>query len=181
MKYAFQAVTCITALLVAGACQAQAQVKPLYAEIAVASIKYEEAGYSLTPVVLRAIPEYEAHPNVAFEGMLGFGLVDGTLRASGYTFKGKVDSTIGLIVRPKVDVSPALEIYGRLGFAKSSVTGSAVGFSRALSSSDSDLVYGAGASFRLSPTLSIVGDYMTYYNKNGVTAGGVSVGLRTQF
>ena len=153
MTYALQSISCITALLVAGACQAQAQVKPLYAEIAVAPIKYEEAGYSLTPVVLRAILGYEAHPSVAFDGMLGFGLVDGTLRASGHTFKGKVDSTIGLIVRPKVDVSPALEIYGRLGFAKSSVTGSAVGFSRSLLSSDSDLVYGASATLRLSPTL----------------------------
>lgn len=132
-------------------------------------------------MVVRGIVGYEAHPNFAFEGMFGFGIVDGTLRASGYTLKGTVDSTIGLFVRPKVDVSPDFQIYGRLGFAKSSVTGSVIGFSRALSSSDSDLVYGVGAAFRLSPTLSIVGDYMTYYNKDGVTAGGFSVGLRTQF
>jgi hypothetical protein len=159
--------------------QTQGKTSQFYGEAAVAPIRYEEAGYSFTPTAIRGILGYEAHPNFAFEGMFGFGVSEGSTQIRGANVTFSVDNTFGIYVRPKVALTPEFELFGRLGFARSGATLSVQGGS--ISSSESDMSYGFGAALKLSPALALVGDYMSYYNKNGVNAKGVGIGLRFSF
>ncbi len=121
----------------------------------------------------------EINPNVNLEAMLGVGITDGTTTISNVSVNSQVDRFWGLYVRPKVMVSPEVELFGRVGYASSKITVSIPGF--ALSDSGNSVSYGAGVSFKAAQNTSIVADYMSYYSKDGVKATGLSLGLGFKF
>jgi len=142
-------------------------------------LSYKEAGYKADPGILRAVIGTEIHPNVNLEGMIGVGVTDGTTRVGNVTVTSQVDQFWGLYVRPKVMLSPDVELFGRVGYASSKITASVPGY--ALSDSGNSVSYGAGVSFKVAQNTSVVADYMSYYSKNGVKATGFTVGLGFKF
>lgn len=163
------------------AMSASAQTAPskIYGEVGYTMLSYKEVGYKAEPGILRAVIGTEIHPNANLEAMLGFGITEGTTSIRNVTVTSKVDRFWGLYVRPKVMISPEVELFGRLGYASSKITVSVPGF--ALSDSGSSLSYGAGVSFKVAQNTSIVADYMSYYSKDGVKATGLSLGLGFKF
>ena len=97
----------------------------------------------------------------------------------GVTAKVKLDRLAGIFAKSSFKVNDAFELYGRLGYVnyKASATASAGGFSAKVSDSDSDVSYGVGASYYLTPAMSINVDYMDF----GDLEGGVAVGLKFSF
>ena len=169
------------ALLCLAAFAASAQTAPskLYGEIGYTLLDYKESGYSADPGILRAVIGAEVHPNVNLEGMVGMGITDGSTRVGSITVKSEVDQFWGFYVKPKVALTPDIELFGRLGFASSKISASVPGFS--LSDSGSSVSYGIGMNFKVSQSTSLNADYMSYYSKDGVKANGFTVGLGLKF
>lgn len=172
------AIAATTSLLSIGA-----QAQGLYGEIGYNQLTFKEEnrgfGAKVEPSAIRGIVGYEINPNLAVEGHLGIGLNDDTTRIGGVSVKGEVDNVVGAFIKPKVKLGETVELFGRAGVASTKVSASSGG----LSASDrgTSFAYGAGASFALTPQLSLNADYMNYYDRKGIKVDGVTVGVGFKF
>lgn len=167
------------ALLAFGGAYAQKSTLPVYGEVGYSFIKIEDESDDIKLGALRGIAGIEVHPNVALEGMIGFGVKDENINILGTDVKVKLERFYGLYVKPKLKVTNELELFARLGYAHSKVKASALGTSS--SDSEGDASYGVGASYSFSPRAYGTIDYMSYYNKDGVKANGVTLGVGFRF
>jgi opacity protein-like surface antigen len=171
------------------AAQAQtAKTSPVYGEVGYTQFKFKEEGVgSVKPNALRGIVGYEFHPNVAVEGMLAFGISDDSISVDeGFgpiNVDLKLQHAYGIYVKPKFNVTPEFEVFGRLGYtqAKFKATASFAGVSVSESDSDGDVSYGLGAAYRFNPRMSVGLDYMRYSDKDGVKVDGVTVSFGYRF
>jgi opacity protein-like surface antigen len=171
----------LLAMGVSAHAQTQTPANPWYGELAYAPVKIKEAGATDgTAKNLRGILGYELHPNVALEGLLSLGVGDASVTVNGDPVDTRVNRVVGLYVKPKVAVSQDIELFARLGYARTKITStSSTGDSG--SGSESDMSYGLGAAYRINDRWSAVVDYMRYHDKDGVRLQGLSAGLRLRF
>jgi OOP family OmpA-OmpF porin len=155
---------------------AAAQAQNLYGDVAYQIL---DTDLDTNPAVVRGIIGYTLNPNFAVEGMLGLNARDGSLTQSGVTAKTKLDRLVGVYAKSTYKINDAFELYGRLGAVsyKVSASASAGGFSSKVSDSGTDLSFGIGASYYLTPALSINVDYTDF----GDLENGVAVGLKFSF
>ena len=165
--------------MISASAQAQSSTPALYGELGYTFLKYSDEGVDIKPGAIRGIFGYNISPNLAIEGMLALGIKDDTISILGTPVKAELVRAYGIYVKPKVNLTNDLELFGRIGFADSRVKLSA----RGLSASDSDrsASYGVGLNFKISPTVAVGVDYMSYYNKDGGKAEGFTVGVGTSF
>lgn len=170
----------IAAASLFAACAVNAQETPkLYGEIGYTALKVEEDELSVKPAVVRGILGADFHPNLAVEGMLGFGVKDDTLTIAGVPVKAEIEHSYGFYIKPKFNATNELELFARLGYAKTKLKVSALGASA--SDSEGDVSYGAGLSYSFTPTAYGTVDYMSYYDKDGVKANGFTLGVGFKF
>ena len=148
------------------------------------TVKDSDSGFNFksSPTAVRGILGYEINPNFAIEGLAAFGMSDDNVKENGRTLQGakfKIDNTFGIYAKPKVKFTPELEAFVRAGFAQTKATYSERGFSE--SSSESSFSYGLGMNYALNKTTSLNVDYMSYYEKDGVTATGFTFGVGYKF
>ena len=185
------AIAAASAMLMAGGA-AQAQMARgtsghVYGELGYTALKIEESGSSTKPGMLRGIVGFDFNPNLAVEGLLGFGVrKDSTnVNVGGVTANVESDlrHMVGIYVKPKVMLGDGFELFGRLGYTDTSLRSraSVAGFSASDSSSGSDWSYGLGANFNIAPQAYVGVDYMRYYNKNDVKLDGVTVSVGYRF
>jgi len=168
------------ALLTAAAFSASAQTAPaFYGELGYTALSYSESGYKADPGMLRAVVGTEIHPNLNVEGMLGVGIKDGSTRVSNVNISSQVDRFWGVYLKPKVMLTPDIELFGRVGYASSKVTASVPGY--AISDSGNSMSYGVGLNFKVAANTTLNADFMSYYDKNGVKATGLTVGVGFKF
>lgn len=168
-----------TIALAAVSAQAQSN-NGIYGEVGYTSVNYSEPGYSLSPAgVIRVSLGKNFSDNLALEAIAGFAATDGSLTTSGVTVKGRVDSMYGFYIKPQAQLSDSVSVFGRLGWVSSKLTATAPGVS--ISSSGSDVSYGVGASVKVAKNAAITFDYMTYYNKSGTKADGITAGVSFGF
>ena len=194
------AIAAASALLVLGtaahAQQARSSLSGGYVELGYTQLKLSGEGSDAKPGAIRGIVGYDVHPNIAIEGMLAFGVKDdnatetvdtafGPVTATG---KIKLKNAYGIYVKPKFDVTDAVQVYGRLGYSHAKFEASAsasvpgVGtVSGTESDSDGGASYGLGANFKFSPNAYVGVDYMRYFKRDGVTVNGLTVGLGYRF
>ncbi|HEX5311987.1 porin family protein [Aquabacterium sp.] len=167
---------------------AHAQQKPnFYVEAGYTFVNYEENIdgdiYKSSPKAIRLIGGAELSKNVALEAMVGFNGGNDSVTANGVnypTVKFKMDSMYGVFVKPKVELAPNFELFGRLGYTHATATVSEPDYG-SFEASDSDFSYGVGITYRIDPKLSISADYMSYLNKTDYSAKGFTIGLGLQF
>lgn len=159
-----------------GMAAVSAQAQSMYGDVA---YQMFDTDLATDPAAVRAIVGYKVNPNLAVEGMLGTGVRDGKDASFGVPAKVKLDRLAGIYAKTSFKVSDAFELYGRLGYVnyKATASASAGRFSAAVSDSGSDVSYGIGASYYLSPAMSVNLDYMNF----GDLEGGVAVGLKFSF
>jgi opacity protein-like surface antigen len=163
---------------------AQAQTpSPLYGEVGYSFLKLKGEGESINLGALRGILGYDLHSNIAIESMLAFGVNDEKESDGTVTVKLGLQNAYGIYVKPKFNPTKELELFARLGLARSKLkaTVSAPGISVSASDSDSDFSYGAGLKYNFDPRMSVGLDYMRYFDKDGVTIDGVTVGFGYRF
>jgi hypothetical protein len=159
-----------------GLAAASAQAQSMYGDVA---YQMFDTDLATDPAAVRGIVGYQFNPNLAVEGMFGTSIRDGKDSSMGVTAKVKLDRLAGIFAKSSFKVSDAFELYGRLGYVsyKASATASSGGSSVQVSDSDSDVSFGVGASYYLTPKMSINVDYMDF----GDLEGGVAVGLKFSF
>lgn len=153
----------------------------LYGEVAYAPLKLSTSvdglGLSAKPAVVRGLLGLELSPHVALEGMVAAGAKKDNITLSG-TNSGvdtKISNMFGVYVKPKLQVGPGLELFGRLGYVRTKLKVDNE------SASEGSLSYGLGASYAFNPALSLSADYMIYNDKDDVKIDGVSIGLGFKF
>lgn len=178
-KVVYKSAAVAAFLLATLGAQAQSSGSGMYGELGWTNIAYKDSGYNIEPSMLRAIVGVDVHPNLAVEGMLGFGISDDTVTIRGVNVKTEIDNAWGVFLKPKTAVTPDLDLFARLGYVKAKVSASVPGYSA--SDSGGDMAYGLGLSYKLSDKMSLNADYMSYYNKNDVKGTGFTVGLGIRF
>lgn len=131
-----------------------------YAQNAYVDVAYQtfDSSWNTDPAALRVTGGYVFHPNFAVEGMLGTSAKKGSDNTYGVNTKLKIDSMVGLYVRPMYAMSDSVEFYGRLGYTRLKLTASAPGYVSA-SDSDSDFSYGIGVAYSMNRSTRIFADY----------------------
>jgi outer membrane autotransporter protein len=158
-----------------------AQAEGLYGEIAYTSadVKLQDMDGSKNYPVLRGIVGYQINPYVSVEGMLGFGVSDRNDNFVGIPVKSKIDHTYGVFVKPQFQINDSIGIFARAGYARTKVSIEEPGYSE--SDTHGSFAYGVGATYNLTPQLSLNLDYMSYYDKNNAKANGPSIGVGYKF
>jgi opacity protein-like surface antigen len=167
------AIAAAAALLMLGTAQAQ-QRSPLYGEIGYSFQTIKADGFEANPQALRGIIGYNFHPYFAAEGMLQFG----TSSDDDQGVDVKVQHGYGIFAKPKYDFGN-IEVFGRLGFARTKVKVSALGLSD--SDSASDFAWGLGANYSFNPKMYVGADWMRLRDKDGVKVDGLTVNFGYRF
>ena len=154
------------ALLAAGA-----QAQSMYGEVGYTGLEYKEPGLKVSPGMVRGVVGYEFSPNLAMEGMVG--LNGGSDSASGTTLK--LNNMVGVFGKVQAPLADGLNVYGRLGMARTSLKANGV------SDSDTGLAYGVGMTYDLSKTTYLNADYTMYHDRNDQKLDGVTVGVGFRF
>jgi len=168
--------TAVIAALAVGAVGAHAQ---LYGELGYVDLrdKFTLDGTEYKPHLgaLNAIIGYGLHPNLAVEGMLAAGVKDDTVAG----IKMELKHSVGLFLKPRVMLSPAFELFGRVGYVENKIQGRMGNISA--SDSSNDWAYGLGANYYFNPTSYGTLSYMRLYDKDGEKVNGLTLGIGMKF
>lgn len=170
----------LLALLIAGlSSTAFAQANDqFYVEVGYGAIKYTEPGAWAEPGVGVVRLGMNIDKNLSGELMYGGTVNDANFYVGSTRVTFRYDSIYGAYLKGKLEVSPFVEVFGRVGVTGADVSASVPGY--AITASGSDVSYGAGVQFNFSKTAYGQIDYMSYYNKGGASVKGpsASVGFR---
>lgn len=175
----------VTLVSAAAAGHAQSTDPTLYGELGYSSVSVsaKDATDSLKfkPDLLTGVIGYRLNPNLAVEGLLGFGVGDDEVKLNGSPtgVKGKLGTTYGVFLRPSVAVSESFELFGRVGYVRSALKLSAIGLSE--TSSDTGLAYGIGANFHLGKSSYLQANWASYYSNDGLKLQGLGVAWGMKF
>jgi len=150
-----------------------------YVEAAYGAIRYDEPGAYATPGVGTLRFGVNFDKNISAELMVGTTITDARFFVGTTPVTVKYDGIYGAYLKAKTEVASNFDLFARLGFMHASINASTP--SGSFSLGGTDLSYGIGAQFGFSPTVYGLIDYMSYYNKNGATARGPSIGLGLKF
>jgi hypothetical protein len=121
--------------------------------------------------------------NVAIEGFLTQGLSSDSHAFMGANVEIKTKTGYGVAVRPFVNLSNEVELFGRVGSVRNEIEGtvSANGRSMSTASKSTNSMYGVGIAYKISPDMSAVVDYTKLQNKDDTETSLVAIGLRFKF
>lgn len=172
-------------MLGAPAVQAQQERPKWYAELGYTHLKWRGINDTGTPAVLSfssgaltGTVGYRFTPYLAVEGLLGLGVTKEELSFSyeGVTtpagVNGKVESLVGVFVKPSVALSERIELFGRVGWVHTEHGFSLPGFYASLN--DDSLAYGIGMNFNHAPNAYIQLSAMKYFYNRGSAELGVA-------
>lgn len=150
-----------------------------YVEANLGSIKYSQPGFYANPAVGIFKLGVNIDKNFSVEGALGTTIVNADGNVGGIPFTVKYDSIYGVFLKAKTEIASNLDLFARVGYTHATISvTSSLG---SVSAGGSDFSYGIGAQYNFTPTVYGQLDYMSYYNKNGATANGPSIGLGLKF
>jgi outer membrane autotransporter protein len=72
-------------------------------------------------------------------------------------------------------------VFGRVGYAKGELTATNTGTGASVKGNGDGASYGVGASYALTPKVSVNADYMMYVSKSNAEYSGVTIGLGYKF
>ena len=146
-----------------------------YAELSYGWLKLSSDGFDVTSGELIGRFGYE------FTKYLGAEVFGATNVSSGdvYGIKVKVDNAYGAYFKGRVEAAPGFELFGKLGWVHATLNASIPGASA--SDSDSSFSWGVGAQYTFSEKWYAQVDYMSYYDKDGDSIKGPSLGVGLRF
>ena len=144
-----------------------------YVEFGYAAPKIGFAGYSATPGDIVVRGGYNFTKNFSAELFGAAGVASGNI--SGVTLK--LDSAYGAYLKARVEATPHFELYARAGWLHATLSSNAVSGT----GSDSSFSYGVGAQYLFTKNWYVQGDYTSFYDKDGVTIKGPSIGVGYRF
>ena len=175
------AATCI-ALSTAHAQNAGPDSHPrMFAEVGYSALTAKTAfdghEWKASPGLVTGSFGYQFHPNMAVEGLLGFGAGKDKVRFNGEATgeQLKMGMLYGVFFRPSLSLGDSFELLGRVGWAHTELKSSVAG-----KDSDGSLAYGIGANFNLSKTSYLQANWTSFYKKDDtrIEGFGLAYGLR---
>ena len=152
----------------------------LYAGVNLTQVAYKEDGLpTFNPIAVAFKLGKQFNKNFALEGRLGIGVSDDEVTVSGLPVSVEVDNYFGLYGKGIYPASDAVSVYGLLGFTRGELTAKAGGFS--VSDSDSDLSFGLGVDFVVSPIASLNLEWARLLKGDGYKLNGISLGVNFRF
>lgn len=121
--------------------------------------------------------------NLAVEGFLSQGLSSDSKVISGVNVDIKAKTGYGFAVRPFVNLTNQIELFGRIGSIRNEVEATVSANGRSLSTSDktTNTIYGAGVAYKFDKNMTAVVDYTKLSNKNDTKTSMVAIGVRFNF
>ncbi len=139
------------------------------------------------PSVFTGIIGYDLHPNLAVEGVVGLGLekdrVTETVNGVSVHLDTKIKSSYGFYLKPRYQVTDALEVFARIGYLRSKlqITATAGAFSASESWTDGSTALGLGANYAFDKNIYLTAGYNQFYKQDGVTIKGLNLGIGYKF
>ncbi len=158
---------------VAGAVLAAEPTDGSYFEASYAFPQTSFAGLSSNQSELVVRGGYNFNRNFAVEAMAAAGASSGDI--NGVTLK--VDSAYGAYLKAQFEAASHFEVYARAGWAHITLSSNAVSGT----GSDSSFSYGVGAQYLFNKNWYVQGEYMSLYDKDGVTIKGPAIGVGYRF
>jgi len=165
-------VAAIAAAFVAAGAQAQVYVEGNFIPTKVSS---DDSNVTYKPSVITGIVGYGLHPNLAVEGVLGFGAQKGS--SNGWDVK--VKSTYGVYLKPRHQVNDKVEVFARVGYLKNKFEGSDSTSSE--TTDEGSAAWGLGGSYAIDKNLYLTAGYNQLYKKDGVKVTGFNFGVGYKF
>ena len=148
---------------------------------------------TIGPTALRVTLGKKTTETFGYEGMLGFNVRNAetayisatgttTTTATTTSVAGGVTNLYGLYIKARKNLGSDMEIFGKLGMASGERTLST--YPTGLSAADNKFIsfsYGLGAKAVVEKDMSVVFDYMSYYNKGLTSVDAFSLGLSLDF
>jgi hypothetical protein len=120
-------------------------------------------------------------PLYAVEGVYATGMSDASSTALGTTVNVKLTSSYGLYIKPKTQVTPNIEVFGRVGFFNARSDFSVPAFpSNNVSNNATSPSWGLGTSMKITDKVFGTLDWMQMFKKDGadIKGFGLSVGYK---
>lgn len=168
--------TLIAAIILASTALANAQSQNAmgngyYGEIGYSPLKLNGAGGGSRPDALRLLIGYDVNPNLGVEA-----LYTSTVAKESRVGYDASMNAFGLLLKPKLALSPSTEMFARVGAMRAEITASAQG-----ARTGTDFAYGLGIQTKLSDTMHLQLDYMHFYDRDNVSAKGYTVSIGKRF
>ena len=161
------------------ATEAVAQNDQFYAELNYAHPTGEGYGYSITPSVIAGRFGMKFTDRLAGELLLGTAARGDSTNVDGVSVNVKIKNVVGLYLKGTLPVADKFSVFGRVGYTRAKIQGSALGVT--VSDSDSGFSYGVGAQYDFTNQVYGMLDYMSYYDRNGTTIRGPAIGVGMKF
>ena len=158
-----------------------------YGEIGYSALQFSASDtgdtFKASPGAVRGIAGYEIAPNLAVEGMLATGMGNSDVKLNGKKIDSKLEVgyVFGFYVKPKAKLNEAVDVFGRLGYARATWTETESVNGQFESGSNSSFSFGAGLSYAINPKMSVTADYMQYVKKDGGKLSGLTFGAGLKF
>lgn len=172
-----QHIKAVAVLVVTSTCFTLAQAQSLYplsthyyAEVGLLATDIKDNGPTYNPNSMRLLVGKPLDRNLAIEGMYAF-----TVNSENQPGVDAKSSYYGIGLKPQMGLSDNTDLFARIGYARSYVTGSPAG-----EKTLSDWMYSIGVQTKFTQDIYGQLDYTTYLHREGVSANavGFSVGMR---
>jgi attachment invasion locus protein len=150
-----------------------------YAELGVMQANYKESGVKFNNSMGALKAGYNFNKAFAVEGMIAGNIGSANFYIGSTYITAQVQNAYGLYGKGSIDVSEGVSLYGKIGLTNGEVTAS----SRYASSftSGTSASYGVGIQANINKEVYATLDYLSYYNKNGISVTGPSINLGYKF
>ncbi len=174
--------TLLSSLLVAGACgaaHAQPTDSKWYGEIGLSqlNIKAEDGPLSAKarPGLLTGTIGYQWLPNLAVEGFVAGGVSKDEIKLNGVNtgIDAKIPSAYGVFFKPGIRLGERVELFGRVGYARTKLQLSAGGIN--VDETGDDVAYGLGLNVHLSRQSYLQANWMNYHDSDNIKVEGVGL------
>jgi len=113
------------------------------------------------------------------EGRIGFSVGDDTQNLFGVPVTVELDNMFGAYALGHVPLRDLFQLYGLVGLTQGELTASAFGTS--INEDDSDLSFGVGAKFDMTPSMSLGIEYASYITESDYDVDGLGGSLNFLF
>ena len=161
------------------ASDAMAQKDQFYAELNYVLPTAKDSGLSVTPSVIGGRFGMKFTDRVAGEVFLGTSASSDSVTVGGSSVDMKITDVVGLYLKGSLPVADKLNLFGRIGYTRARIKASSSGTS--IADSDSGFSYGVGAQYDFTDKVYGMVDYMSFYDRNGTTITGPTVGVGYKF
>ena len=169
----------LAAALTCTSAQAQLIPTPSYLELGLVNATVDTGAGKASPTAVRLISGTDFHKYMGLEALFALSTSDGSATINNVPGRLKINNSWGLYLKPKFDVSPQIEVFGRIGFASTSLGGT--GSLASASGTSQSGAYGLGLRFKFNKSLGINLDYMTYLQSGNTDVKGATIGLGYRF